>query len=52
MKEPQAQDEVKTVLEYSNAVLKKEKNLFSKERMLLRLVIALAIAALMNAYFR
>ena len=50
--EPQVQDEVKTVLEYSDAVLKKEKNLFSKERMLMRLIIALAVAALMNAYFR
>jgi len=50
--EPQTQDEVKTVLDYSSTVLKKEKNRFSKELMLLRLVIALAIAALMNAYFR
>lgn len=43
---------VKEVLEYSTTLIKKEKNLFTKKLMVMRLVIALAVAALLNAYLR
>jgi transcriptional regulator with XRE-family HTH domain len=52
MSEIKTDEAVKEVLDYSSTLIKNERNLFSKERMLLRLVIALAVAALINAYFR
>ncbi len=52
MTEIKTDEAVKEVLDYSTTIIKKERNLFSKERMLLRLIIALAVAALINAYFR
>lgn len=52
MSEIKTDEAVKEVLDYSSNIIQKERNLFSKERMLLRLIIALAVAALINAYFR
>lgn len=52
MTETKTEEAVKDALDYSSKVIKTEKNRFSKKLMLLRLVIALMIAALMNAYFR
>jgi transcriptional regulator with XRE-family HTH domain len=51
MSEIKTEEAVKEVLEYSDAVIKKEKNYFTKKLMVLRIMIALIISALLNVYF-
>ena len=46
------EDAVKEVLDFSSTVIKKKSKRFSKEIMLLRLVIALIIAGFINFYFQ
>lgn len=50
MSEIKTDEAIKEVLDYSESLIKKEKKLFTKKIMLMRLVIALTVAALLNFY--